>query len=461
TQVNSTTGSGTNWNASMPKFSVRAAIIPDGQGGVLFSGVTPAAAEVIFSSSGAQYSSPMGSVDQMLLGQNDTVFAARVFGGVTALNLQTGSPIWQRPDKVDLTAALQDGSVVVETATLQRIDSTGTISDFVGGALTFDSSYFGNDLWATSGSAGGLAMLASTYGSAIARTEYPDDRKRQSAPPLHTFAIFWCGAGFCDGNGVATGDDVVFSYYPSSQASDSADFYNFSTDHRDWVNMIQNEAIDSFRQAFAKYPIEFRHGTTHTEFSTEQGELFKKVPDQEFTAFVVGDWPPPGAGVGSLNTGIARVFYFAFMLDAQTALGHPELPTGGGWISFSPSYPPANAQGMSDFQTLMKAIGRGIGNAAAHEAGHFLQGRFVGGVRFPYMDCGEGRNVGLPPVVPCEGNNNFVYNFWSASGFPQEGGTSNGGQFFYIDQPGAPVIHWGPANDCWLKNYAIPGSCTQ
>jgi len=195
TQVNSTTGSGTNWNAAMPKFSVRSAIIPDGTGGVLFAGVTPGNAEVIFGSSGVQYSSPVGPVDQMLLGQNETVFAAGAFAGVTALNLQTASPIWQRLDAVDLTAALQDGSLLVEAGTLQRIDSTGTISDFIDGVPAFASSYFGGNLWVTGDR---LAMISSLYETSIARTESPErggNRQFQSSPPTELAQLPTCGGG--------------------------------------------------------------------------------------------------------------------------------------------------------------------------------------------------------------------------------------------------------------------------
>jgi hypothetical protein len=58
----------------------------------------------------------------------------------------------------------------------------------------------------------------------------------------------------------------------------------------------------------------------------------------------------------------------------------------------------------------MAALGTGIGNTAAHELGHQFQG---GKPTLPYMDCGHGG------TRPCENGNNYIYNFFSGSGFPQ------------------------------------------
>ncbi|HXE89889.1 MAG TPA: hypothetical protein VNK82_02900 [Terriglobales bacterium] len=160
-QLDSTGGSGTNWNAAMPKFSVRNAIIPDGVGGVLVSVVRPNGSNPIYRSNGVQYSTPLSSVDQMLMGESETVFAAGVFGGVTAVNLQTGSTLW-RPDAVNLTLALGDGTLVAENAlSLVRYDTVGSASDFVGETSTYASTFLGGDLWSGGGSVGGLALIAS------------------------------------------------------------------------------------------------------------------------------------------------------------------------------------------------------------------------------------------------------------------------------------------------------------
>ena len=52
--------------------------------------------------------------------------------------------------------------------------------------------------------------------------------------------------------------------------------------------------------------------------------------------------------------------------------------------------------------------------------------------------------------IACENDDNFVYNFFSGSGFPQDPNNSNstGAQFKYT---GVPSISWGPAEVCALK----------
>jgi hypothetical protein len=78
------------------------------------------------------------------------------------------------------------------------------------------------------------------------------------------------------------------------------------------------------------------------------------------------------------------------------------------------------------------------------------------------MDCGLGSTQAKFAPVARQGGDNFVYNFWSGTGFPQDTSNpkSNGGQFFYIDVPGHS-IHGDRGNICWLKQYVTPGSsCT-
>lgn len=92
----------------------------------------------------------------------------------------------------------------------------------------------------------------------------------------------------------------------------------------------------------------------------------------------------------------------------------------------------------------MQAIGTGIGNSAAHELGHQYSDPAL-----PYMDCGYDTQRQGDPIA-CENNNNFVYNFFSGSGFPQDPNNSNstGAQFKYT---GVPSITWGPSTACALK----------
>src|SRR5258707_2559764 len=58
------------------------------------------------------------------------------------------------------------------------------------------------------------------------------------------------------------------------------------------------------------------------------------------------------------------------MREAQIELGSNGPPSSLTYNYFSPPYPPTTGQNRSDFQTLVTAIGRAIGNVGAHETGH-------------------------------------------------------------------------------------------
>jgi hypothetical protein len=187
------------------------------------------------------------------------------------------------------------------------------------------------------------------------------------------------------------------------------------------------------------------------------------LPDQDFTAVVLGDDPPPGTGQKFLGTSFSGVYYFALMTGAQTALGQPETPSGSGWINFSPTYPPATQQATVGFLNLVSTIGTAIGNTAAHEMGHQLETLGPTLPIFPNMDCGLGYTNPSPPAetIPCDNGDNFAYAFFSGSGFPQTGSTSSGGMFFYGvpgGTSGVPVqtsIHWGSRDIAWLTKWGI------
>jgi len=426
TQINSTGGSGTNWNAAMPKFSVRNAIIPDGTGGVLFAGVTPGAAEVIFGSSGVQYSSPVGPVDQMLLGENDTIFAAGAFSGVTALNLQTASPIWQRPDAVDLTAALEGDSVLVDSGTLEKIDSTGTISDLAAGAPAYQWNYFGNNWWAAAKDTGGMELVKGAA-KKIVESLFPmagGNAQRQQTRSF-TLGLFWCGTGPA-GQGPCSqvgGSDVQFAYVANPQQSNLNMLQDFSVAHPDWVGIMNNEALKALWGAFARYSIDVR-------LASLVGPPHELRSEFTHTAYVVGDWPGDAGQVGyspDLNT--SRVYYLKIMGNAQSALSQYE-PT---LVPFQPVYPPTDAQGESDFRRLAAAIGRAIGNIAAHEFGHQLA--------VPKPDCGNDP-TNPAGLILCDDNYDYVHNFFSGSGTPYTPPGGTGGQFKYVDVPGVPPIRW-------------------
>jgi len=282
----------------------------------------------------------------------------------------------------------------------------------------------------------------------------------------HSFGLFWCGSGYASQGYVSgtpcianAGHDVVWGYYPLSIGPTA--LQDFSAAHPSWVGTIESKALQSFQRAYAKYPIlvqlaDYQPSKTLTGY--------EQNPMQEYVAYVLGDSPAPAYGVTVRTTPNSKVYYFAFMESAQTALGGPaNLQTGAGWNNYSPTYPPQDTSG---FVSMLTALGTALGNTAAHEMGHHLEdyGAASGNV-FPNMDCGSSPENTLNPGVACENNDNFVYAFFNGSGLPQEGGTSGGAMFFYGVPGGTPwvppqtPIHWGTSDDCWLRNYASPGSC--
>ena len=204
-------------------------------------------------------------------------------------------------------------------------------------------------------------------------------------------------------------------------------------------------------------------------------QILEKSQMPEFTAHVVGDNDTPGAGLYLSGTG--RVYYFAMMEGAQEALGQPSSqgppsPTSPCdtkteiRCTLSPAYPPSNAQ-LSNFQRIVQAIGTAIGNAAAHENGHYLeQIRTNGNPGLPVMDCGlNSNNKSKVGQISCDKDkngsvDNFVYEFYNADGYPQDptDPKSFRGQVFYFNVPGEPAIDWGPSDDCWIQKWIYP-SC--
>lgn len=182
----------------------------------------------------------------------------------------------------------------------------------------------------------------------------------------------------------------------------------------------------------------------------------------------MGDWPAVASGaevtgyydgIDSNGAAISRVWYWANLDGAEVALGSP--PPGGtgcsiqeaGWGRYLTTWPPTDT---SKFVELLKALGTGIGNAAAHESGHWMEKIQVhGSTGLPGMHCGAGNTQ--RGAFSCQDNNNFVYEFYTDSGFFQCPGdpSSNGARFRYIDEtlPGADKIHWQPEDRCWMARW--------
>lgn len=125
-------------------------------------------------------------------------------------------------------------------------------------------------------------------------------------------------------------------------------------------------------------------------------------------------------GLTSSSGAFSWVFYLAEMCSAQPR----DAP------SFSDK---------SNFEKLLRAIGRGIGNTAAHETGHQINTRRP---VLPGMECGV--DVQGYGYKACEGDVNSVYEYGAV------------GQWNFVtwDQP----IHWEPTDQCIIERWLLNNS---
>jgi hypothetical protein len=298
-----------------------------------------------------------------------------------------------------------------------------------------------------------------------------------------SFGLAWCGTNVpgglseCTTNGPTPPQppqDMAFLY--QNLCNPKAKIGNFGSAYPQWVTAVENGALQSFQDAFKKYPISVvlaskHRQTTRAACQSDPKCLSTNVADQNHVVRVAGNPNPPSVGYTYSNTltplpGVvvtqSDVYYYQVMKNAETAWWNYNS-SAANWC---PNYPPQNTSDVQKLQTITNTIGVAIGNAAAHEIGHQLDG-------FPYMDCGPTGAQGS--IQGCEKNNNFVYNFYTANPLYDDpknpNDPANGGEFFY-DLPNQPLIHWETTNDCYLNYWSThtsilqiifssPNSCTQ
>lgn len=473
-------------------------IIPDGQGGILatwaIANANPPSApqpyQAAYVSGGtiaASYPLPNAPTNlatgpdglpinpPLAVGENGTTGFASYGINLASFVLGTGSTNWNysAPSQNSLTTVtVTPGNGLATKMTDQngidqivQFDETGNPTMSVGVGSNLSYSWHGDWNGFSSGTFASL-LLTQVTPSSLTGWAMPGANSSGNGVSVNneSFGLFWCGTSSTETGPCSDrndGDDVVFDYLPNNKVyldSKPISSYNpidmSAQGHPEFVEAIQSEALKAFKRAFEPLGIKVQKGTLRTG---------SQVPQQNFNMYVVGHWPTPGAGKTFLTTQTSNVYYFTALLNGQTAL--QTLPGSG--FSTPPTWPPT-AQNVGNYFAMMSAIGKGLGNAAAHEIGHHLheihpsKGGFFGflntGEGFPYMDCGPLNPEG---AIQCQNNNNFVYNFWTTNGVPQDPNDptgSGGGSFFYVDIPGHP-IHWGPDNVCWLVNWTIPGGC--
>jgi hypothetical protein len=256
----------------------------------------------------------------------------------------------------------------------------------------------------------------------------------------HTLGLVFCntgvgGDGSCPSQNNIT--NMSFSYLPAVNNGNYNTACDFSQSlpcdsnvaHPEWVDTVKIEALNTYAAAFASIPVIVRKGYTPV---MEYGG--SPNPPFAHTVYVDGSWQGAPSGAGCPNAGQtftntwSKVYFLTLMCGAQISLGA---------YGSNPRFQPPMSDAVA-FKKLVAAIGRGIGNIAAHETGHQLsfQGNFY---KYPLtnMDCDRPEHF----APACENNVDSVYEYFEPADW----------DFVSWNPP----IHWQSFNACNLVRYFL------
>jgi len=215
--------------------------------------------------------------------------------------------------------------------------------------------------------------------------------------PIHSIGLFWCGnniSGTCQQPPIQE-PDLGFDYFQWPATAPMYDFTSNST----WTGLIIGQAMNALKAAYAQFPVTVELASEHSTF------FGGTAPDQDHIVYVNAD--SSQLKQLSMSCGLTNPFSTTtsfeylpvIMSQAEIALGSL---VNGTWQYFAPSWPTLQ----TDFAGLLTAVGKGVGNTAAHEVGHQFQ--------LPNMDC-SGPNS---PACPFPDPPYVHYEQWSCYGFP-------------------------------------------
>lgn len=214
-------------------------------------------------------------------------------------------------------------------------------------------------------------------------------------------------------SGVAIDENNYATACDFSQASPRDN----NTAHPEWVNEIKIQALNAFKAAFASLPAIVRKGDVPRMFYGG-GPL----PYFTHTVYIDGSWFPVGTGNTTFSdTTFSWAFYPKILGAAETNLG-----SYGQSSAFIPPFTDS-----ASMLKLMTALGKGIGNTAAHEVGWEIS-QISDKYPLPYMDCNE---------HTCEGGDQYVYESEGAD------------EWKFVDW--SPPIHWLPTDKCSIEKYLL------
>jgi hypothetical protein len=253
----------------------------------------------------------------------------------------------------------------------------------------------------------------------------------------HTFGLVFCNTGI-GGDGQCPVADakihpqvnpMIFNYIPGvhtegANFKQACDFTvgspcNNNTAHPEWTTIMKNAALEAYRAAFTNLPAIVSNNVKADILNGGSDN-----PPFEHIVYVDGTWftfdQVPASGLTQAGS-FSWVFYPNIVNGAELVLGpYKKLP------DFTPYF--------SDIKNMLKlltAIGKGVGNTAAHETGHQLN--FT--INLPGMECGPSSTDGKE----CEDDVNSVYE------------AASQGDWVFLDF--SPPIHWEKQDLINLQNF--------
>jgi hypothetical protein len=278
-----------------------------------------------------------------------------------------------------------------------------------------------------------LADIASTYASVSGGNLTGNGFSLRA----HTFGLIFCNTGTGGDGPCPTSNPTVtpmqFLYLAGTPLQSqnyqmACDFSVSSscdnnTAHPDWVNVIKTQALEAYKAAFTNLPAILSH--KNVVAAMRYGG--QNYPPFEHTVYVDGEWySSDGADAPGLTKtkSYSWVFYPNIAYEAEFILGPYQNLN-----DFTPPF-----SDTTDMLKLVSAIGRGIGNTAAHETGH----QIGFSVHLTGMECGSGAPANNPK--DCQGGMNSVYE------------SASQGEWDYLPNF-KPAIQWEPVDQTVLQQY--------
>jgi len=359
--------------------------------------------------------------------------ASYVYPQFEMVNFDTqGNIRWSVPNFAPQIATA-DGGVVAQSAD----GSTTAIFDAGGGSATGSAPSLPSFSW----------KRAYQQSNSVSAVEIP------SPPLLNSFqavnggnltgnttalrhqslAVVWCSneiSGTCAGNDFPSlGNPIVdlgFEYGPWPVSIPN--LYDFTEDHPEWVTQIVGFAMGSLRAAYKGLPViiqpvSFTYPCPHSGWFSWLPCAFWPKPSRipsidsyDHLVYITGNVCPYN-GTTSAGQSPSYVCFPEVMGDAQWAVGG--YNSNQIWQPLSPTYSSnLSSTQQTQFLSIVKATGVGLGNVTAHEVGHQFS--------LPQMDCDRPANLayqGPPAGPPCPGTgtHDLFYEYFSSAGTPGTG----------------------------------------